>query len=806
MSAEADGGQTIAEVAETEQATQVSYGVYKNPELIESVVVFDPIGGAQQRFLDTINVTAAGMRDITGTAPVEEGGGRFATQAQPAGPITGPGSFYLAGQTDAALSTYWKQPVCREVAAPGGQVRMDVRTATNPIQFRFDGIPLVLPRESYIEVTLTLVYYGPSFQWTFDQLHDQINGLISRGWARTASGLIQLIQAVDVSATSFQSPDMTTQNFLEAVQTKDAEIELRPDYYFNSYIAGSGGIPRSFRDKETVVFEPEEWADDEPHGLPIDSGYNAANSGNQYVGGTIRTGKKFPVTVRIPLAAISPVFKTDCLPLFMTNSTNINIQFQVQNPNVPFPLHNPMNGNYDGTTYLKKDDQIVAQIPTLSGSGVLTSTDKIMVFDIGPKWWEHMTPDEIASFQSILSHRWTTTGKDLEANDPPSARVGLCPGAVDAQNIRDLYKGTLISFYQNGMSANLSVTGGENFADGFGSGWLIAPNTKSFTSKTVKPIGGMNYLFWAPEFSIKAYIKTYAAAYGNPLVSRYLRPYLVGPEKQPSFFRSAFLSYNFNAMTYTVPAGSTIPFNFNISQTLLNVPMAFIMFSEISYSLTRYSNEVIPSSSKIYGGGYVGECLFGTQNGYFGGENDANGFMSDELDVNPAQLWNSLAPAVTRPANDAGVGHPAVLTETYYYGLMDVLHRSQYFISRELQISGVQCSIGPSGWNLYQRPLDVRAMNAVTLNTLTRYDSEMVWKQRVANPQRFYMGDAWAAFDLSHDEFRGLFIDADNMLNVTGNLTNTSTEAKTVYIQLILPYVDHFVINLADSTVTKSQV
>lgn len=786
MSAEDEGGMDGG------APQQVNLGVYKNPELIESVVVFDPIGGAQQKFLDVINITMGGMFTYQND--------RFAISQ--AGGITD-GEFKLAGQTVENLGSYNKYPVCREVSTSGGEVRMDVRTATNPIQFRFDGIPLVLPRESYIEVTLNLVYYGADITITFDQMKDQLDGLFSRGWARTASGLIQLVQAVDVSATSFQSTDMTTQNFLEAVQTKDAEIELRPDYYFNSYVTGANGLSNALRQRETLVYSPAEHLDFPGvfDGIQQRLG-PAVYTTPAFAGGLIRFGDQFPVTFRIPLAAISPVFKTDCLPLFMTNSTNINIQFQVQNPNVPFPLHNPMNGNFDQTSYIDKTDAIWGQIPAISQSGFLQSQDEAVLTAVSPMWFDGLTPAERTA--KLVANKKGTDIASFQVLYPVN-------GAIDGVPLADMYAGTGI--YHNidaggaaptwGIAGNKAVQGVQ---PGGGIGVVSFGNAGigHYDSKTVKPIGQLNYLYWAPEFTVKAYIKTYAAAYGNPLVSRYLRPYLVGPEGQPSFFRSAFLSYNFSSMTYTVPANSTIPFNFNISQTLLNVPAAFLLFSEISYSMSYDTNRTMLVRSGMDADGDVYPTVYYTQGAEFPGLDETGGMTVANGTAIAGVPWNSVAPSVTsRPPED---GFSPIKQNTYSYGLMDVLHRSQYFISHSLEIRAVQVSIGPSGWNLYQRPLDMKALNEVTLNTLTRYDSEMVWKERVANPQRFHLGDAWACFDLSHDEFRGLFIDADNMLNITGELRNTSGEAKTVYVQLILPYVDHFVINLADSTVTKSQV
>lgn len=364
----------------------------------------------------------------------------------------------------------------------------------------------------------------------------------------------------------------------------------------------------------------------------------------------------------------------------------------------------------------------------------------------------------------------------------------------------------------------------------------------------INSLGVLSYLYWKPEFTIRAFVKTYASPYNNPLVNRYLRPYMVGPEGAATFFRSAFLSYNFNAMTYVVPGNSSIPFNFNISQTLINVPMAYLLFSEISYSVSKATSKVVPAAIEFQqdSGVMSAPTNGGDQGETYDIPNETICLKTRPLDSNTSAnagnsvflsspyygvATGSLQSAITifnptnffrseQSARVAGVlaadfdatGYGATLSEmktkseTVNYGLLDVFHRSQYLITDELEIHNVQVSIGPSGWNLYQRPLDMKAMNEITLNTLTRYDSELVWKDRVCDARRWYRGDAFACFDLSHDMYRGLFIDADNMLNITGTLTNHSSASKTVYIQCILPYMDHFVINLQDSTVTKSQL
>lgn len=813
------------------QAAQVELGVYKNPELIESVVVFDPIGGANQKFLDTMQLAAFGM---TG----EGDPFRFGQNSQPwqSGGVVLAGQTYTAGSANSYSSSYTKIEVCREIDNPGGLSKMDVRTATNPINFRFDGVPIILPRESYIEVTLKALYLGPPFRYRDTDRLSPLDWLGAHGWSRTSSSLIQLVSAVDVSATSFQSPDMITQNFLEAVSTKDTEIELREgQVYFNSYVTSEGTLPEYVKSKVTRIDIAE---DDNRYGTSLTESRQLMDTDvadcifyetpDFPSTGEMWTGQSFDVVFRIPLSQISPVFKVDVLPLFLTNSTNINIQLQVQNPNVGFPFHNPFAGNPDTTTYLDTSAVSSKVLPCLTAAN-LAGTDE----NGGTKvltWLEGTTIGDNDSGRNLSHGAIWPFGYDA-----PSViqGIGRIPGAT-ASIVKEV--GTdPFSLLTTARTTSLS---------------LAQMSYLNSYTKLVNSAGSLAYMYWSPSFTIKAYIKTYASPYNNPLVNRYLRPYMVGPEGAATFFRSAFLSYNFNAMTYTVPPKSSIPFNFNISQTLINVPMAYLLFSEISIDsslptnytepmtqyLVRSINEIpiekdssgasvpvetvgVPREQLclgVYASANSTEMSQASSRSPYSGYTDGQAkqvytytiSQGDPSDITGHFLGYPDSPALgcLGYVLDYSGANPKYKTRTYKYGLLDTFYRSQYLIDEELDINNVQVSIGPSGWNLYQRPLDMKAMNEITLNTLTRYDSELVWKERVTNPRRWYRGDAFACFDLSHDMYRGLFIDADNMLNITGTLTNKSSQSKTVYIQCILPYMDHFVINLQDSTVTKSQL
>jgi len=795
----AEGGEAAEVTPEETGPTQQSLGVYKNPELIESVVVFDPIGGSHLKFLDTTKIYFAGIHPNAGPITAQN----WAT--------AGKGPFLLGGTQEPLRTT-----VCREISNPGGMSSRDLSgAATNPIQFRFDGIPMVLPRESYIEVTLGLVYLGPEVTIAKNKFKESLEGLKSYGWARTASGLIQLVQAVDVSATSFQSPDMTTQNFLEAVQTKDAELVLRPDYYFNSYITGGYAMPEALKDEVTLVttFVTDDYTYTYPYGSKANDGRTVGPSpAVEYV--KLETGKVWPVTFRIPLAALSPVFKTDVLPLYMTNSTSINIQFQVQNPNIPFPLHNALSGIVDQTGKLAKDAWIASQ-------GMLT---------IGSQQCFADTNSEILAYADTKGMPVWKDNRPWQfkiGNDTVLKFDGCFGSSVVGDGAGDDGLGaTQIKSIYNPISAYISANPLAPQPPAEASEWM--GNVTKVETPVVSDQGYLNYIFWDQDFTVKAYIKTYASVYNNPLAERYLRPYLVGGDAgSASFFRSSFLSYNFNSTTITIPPGSTTNFSFNISQTLLNVPMAFLMFSEISYSIEHGSNYLKPWEVTATGpemtkaDGINAYTLHYTMPG-LGGDPLIAGAWKIATKVPDGQgAVASLYGAGTGANNQNTFAVHTVFNSVMFedrngleyskhgytkYGLLDVFHRSQYYISPNLDVYNVQVAIGPSGWNLYQRPLDIAAMNEVTLNTLTRYDPEMCWSARLRHPNRFRLGDAFACFDLSHDLYRGLFIDSDNMLNITGLLANHGTEPITVYIQCILPYVDHFIISMADSTVSKSQL
>lgn len=765
MSAE---DEAVPEVQEGPSTEAPPLGIYKNPELIESVVVFDPIGGSSQKFQDVSHVYIAGM-----TTAVES-----VTDID----------WSISGKSPKLLDDNGSPicfEVCRSADNPGGLAARDLRgSSTNPIQFRFDGIPMVLPRESYIEVTLNLLYLGPSCAIFRNELNTSLEGLKSHGWARTASGLIQLVQAVDVSATSFQSPDMTTQNFLEALQTKDAELVLRPDYFFNSFITGGFLLPKDLKSSVTEVTTFNR-APGTSFQDPVSSAYDPLpGSLEEYV--TVYGGMKIPVTFRIPLAAISPVFKTDVLPLYMTNSTSINIQFQVQNPTIPFPLYSPMAGEPDSTTKLAKLAwKSSGSFATNYGAQLDAANSEILAF--GSTRGTNQTSIHPLDYQCYWNGRLL--------------RVNLLDGGLMLYGAPSTYAGGSM-YAMPQVQSRFTPTVGP-----------LAPGQElwkgryyAFDSKIITSDGRLNYLFWDSAFSIKAYIKTYASVYQNPLAERYLRPYMVGgPDGQNSFFRTSFLSYNFNSSTVTVPANGSINFAFNISQTLLNVPMAFLMFSEISYEGTTSSTAyVAPVEMNITLPDTVSASnvkVFRLDDGARPGPVYTAAVTTPSAAPAIIANLNAVLPAINA-AEDADYDNHTSIR----YGLLDVLHRSQYFISSDLDVRGVQVQIGPSGWNLYQRPLDIPAMNAITLNTLTRYDSEMCWSERVKHPQRFHLGDAFACFDLSHDLFRGLFIDSDNMLNITGMLYNSSNSPKTIYLQCILPYIDHFVISLSDATVSKSQL
>lgn len=758
---------------ETQAEQGPNLGIYKNPELIESVVVFDPIGGANLTFLDKTELYFAGNDYRVAYTPTNP----------PAGRVSGDWSVDGGGPTLAQTTSGspYKVDVCREVTNPGGLSARDLQgAATNPIQFRFDGIPMVLPRESYIEVTLNMLYLGPDIAVTRAALGRELQGLKSNGWARTASGLIQLVQAVDVSATSFQSPDMTTQNFLEAVQTKDTEIALRPDYYFNSFITGGTSLPKDLADSVTLVTTFESAFTDLT--LNPNSGATAEIPEDDYI--ELHALMSFPVTMRIPLAALSAVFKTDVLPLYMTNSTSINIQFQVQNPNVGFPLHNPMSGNADGTGKLAKYAWTKAP-----GSATYLSKTYGNIFSA--------QNTEILTWASAGGSATTTVGSvnwDFQRN--PDGTQGMEGPTRVTKLDGAIYK------KDDTLGANRSIYSRATIPSSYAAGNIPEANGWNGTFTTVEtpiisPQGFLNYVFWDTKFTIKAFIKTYASVYQNPLAERYLRPYMVGgPDGGASFFRSSFLSYSFNSQTVVVPPNGSINFAFNISQTLLNVPMAYVMFSEISYESEMPNTYMAP----------VGVSWASNAEGQFSVDRTITPGPvvvttgSGDTAVTRLQALNALDYARSDEDQDY-VNHT-----TIRYGLLDVFHRSQYYISPFIDIKGVQVQIGPSGWNLYQRPLDIKAMNEITINTLSRYDSEMAWSERLKHQQRFHLGDAFACFDLSHDLFRGLFIDSDNMLNITGMLFNSSAQSRTIYMQCVLPYIDHFVISLADATVSKSQL
>lgn len=822
MSADEAEPQTTADgpsAGQEGQTADIELGVYKNPELIESVVVFDPIGGANQRFLDTMSVAFYGMNSSI----------KIQTAATPA---WGAGQVRLLGQTFADGNyggTYETKTVCREISNPGGSAKMDVRSATNPINFRFDGVPMILPRESYFEISLQAIYLGPNIEGFDIDSWSRDDWFKAFGWSRTSSSLIQLVSAVDISATSFQVPDIITQNFLEAVCTKDTEISNREgQVYFNSFITPSGWMSKSTKSRITHIDEVVDIPNYEDLNPDIICGTASGVASGNFTTedaskqlGMLKTGTIFNFVFRIPLAMVSPVFKVDVLPLFLTNSTNINIQLQVQNPNVGFPFHNPLGGCNDGTTYLDLGTPLVQADLAIKAAGI-GSDSEVKV---------------IAPLSGLDSNGNYHGGNGVWTPTLSSNSLFPIPGGIGSGipwNAQNTVGGLIDADPQEAGATNKQL-------NKYYSSSVYAKVIQMFTPE-IGDEGQLNFMYWLPEFTMKAYIKTYASPYNNPLVQRYLRPYMVGPEGAAQFFRSAFLSYNFNAMTYTVPANSSIPFNFNISQTLVNVPMAFLMFSEISLTSNVRDNTVVPgaqvgyqptSTTELEGGAegsssvyaripamhpvipsdetkysaFYSTAAFDNTTATAGlesatvplGTSGGNGFLT-------STTANPHASCLVFKPNPIATNSRSSAYKEVKYGLLDVFYRSQFLISHDLKIDHVQVSIGPSGWNLYQRPLDEKAMNEITLNTLTRYDTEMIWRDRLCHPQRFHMGDAFAAFDLSHDMYRGLFIDADNMLNITGMLRNTTANPKTVYIQCILPYMDHFIINLQDSTVTKSQL
>lgn len=775
--------------------------IYKSPELIESVVVFDPIGGRNLRFLDTMKIGAIG-----GTRPAMYTNDEAADFSKYAGWM--PQGGFSAEDGSAHLVTDQKViEVCADISNQGGTTTRNLSAAaTTPIQFRFDGIPLVLPRESYFEITLEFVYVGPSFNIGQSGARNFIMGLLkSQGWARTASGLIQLVQAVDISATSFQTPDMTTQTFLEAVQTKDVEIDLRPDFYFNSYASFQKLTTEQKLKCTTVVSYINRFGNPKV--------ISTQNEMMDFYGPDTAAVHvepfSMPVTFRIPFAAISPVFKTNVLPLFMTNSTSINIQCQLQNPNIPFPLHSVMGDNPDMTPFIRTRDglntsKLGTEIGGQIGNAQLTlpsyeqqnQIDRFLAVISRAENARDWYPDSLYDTWGFTPTKVSYQGQGNPSVDRPG---GLWPlpasGFIQPGPTYRSEYGTQQLLSQTYMA----VTG--NPYDATAPAMAFIDYSQQATGP-ISPLGELQYCFWGAEFTMKAFVKTYASALNNPLVARYLRPYLVGPEGQPAFFRSAYLSYNFNAQTYTIPPGSSVPFNFNISQTLINVPMAFLMFAEINGEKPYVTSQIAGACTMPESGG--NPSLAPSVLKADGSELEVG--KTYDTDAVTDDTVNTFIVGAGKPTV-VGATTPTWNYLTEKYGLLDVFHRSHYVIQSDLDIHTVQVSIGPSGWNLYQRPLDMTAMNEITLNTLTRYDPEMVWKERVYSQTRFYTGDAWACFDLSHDEYRGLFIDSDNMLNITGMFTNkNTTNSKIVYVQLVLPYIDHFIINTQDSTVTKSQL
>lgn len=113
---------------------------------------------------------------------------------------------------------------------------------------------------------------------------------------------------------------------------------------------------------------------------------------------------------------------------------------------------------------------------------------------------------------------------------------------------------------------------------------------------------------------------------------------------------------------------------------------------------------------------------------------------------------------------------PKALSEGLEVGNLKSLFAHGHFVLREnVDIKDFNILLGSSCVPLFDHPLDLAQMMAVTEDAMKKYSPSEMYGDVMFIQNRLQEGDAFFMFDLTHARNSGFFIDADNMMRVEGS-------------------------------------
>lgn len=194
----------------------------------------------------------------------------------------------------------------------------------------------------------------------------------------------------------------------------------------------------------------------------------------------------------------------------------------------------------------------------------------------------------------------------------------------------------------------------------------------------------------------------------NPLAKAYMEPFLVAR----NFFKARFTDYYIFQNDISIGPGQTKRFAFRPSQ----------MF----YNMTHVA-------------------LF---------------FYNGQLDVEGVRTPDFI-PSIITP-----------LQKIYYLeNARSLAVKGHYVLDEDFLVSNFQVGLGSSQTPLFSVPLQNVQLQQMTVDHFQKYGKNRMVGRVLQNRARMSQGDAFYVIDFTHARNSGFFVDADNMVSITGEIT-----------------------------------
>ena len=194
----------------------------------------------------------------------------------------------------------------------------------------------------------------------------------------------------------------------------------------------------------------------------------------------------------------------------------------------------------------------------------------------------------------------------------------------------------------------------------------------------------------------------------NPLAKAYMEPFLV----TRNLFKARYLDYSVRQTNVVVGRGRETMFNIKINQ----------MFYNMTHMALFFYNGQDPILEEVPPGRNVDENLIKTN----------------------------------------------MQCVSYLKNARAMAARGFYVLDPQFQVKRLQVALGSSQTPLYSVPLDREQLQRETIDFFQKYGKDKMVGKVMENKMRLSQGDAFYVFDFTHARGNGFFVDADNMVHVSG--------------------------------------